>query len=396
MRLVFVDDAAARDFAPFALTRPACELRAGAELIRRRWELALGAESVGFASAPHLDDFEEPGAPSSVLSVVPAGTVVVNARCAVSLAAAPRDVDVWRCDGRVAAVRVASDIPAESLRALAGLEELRGRAVRESVVEGWWLDQVWDLVRHLPAMLAADVPLLAATLDCPPAEVTTLGGGQIFLERGAAVEPMVVMDTSGGPILVRRGASIAAFTRLAGPCYIGPDTIVLGGRIAASSVGEACRVHGEVSVSIFTGHANKGHDGFIGHAVLGRWVNLGAATVNSNLKNTYGNVALWTPRGTVETGMQFLGTLFGDHAKTAIGTRLTTGCVVGAGANVVGPATTPKVVPPFAWGEHGERWALDRFLLTAERMMQRRHVPLGTRGRRQLTAAWQLGSGEST
>ena len=101
---------------------------------------------------------------------------------------------------------------------------------------------------------------------------------------------------------------------------------------------------------MFVGHANKGHDGFVGHSVLGRWVNLGAGTTTSNLKNTYGTVALWTPGGVADTGLQFLGTLFGDHVKTGIGLRLTTGCVLGAGANVV-DRMPPKAVAPFAWGE---------------------------------------------
>jgi hypothetical protein len=149
-------------------------------------------------------------------------------------------------------------------------------------------------------------------------------------------------------------------------------------------------VHGELSTTIFLGHANKAHDGFVGHSVLGRWVNLGASTVTSNLKNTYGTVQLWTPSGVRETGMQFLGTLFGDHVKTAIGTRLSTGTVLGTGANVFGDAMPPRVVAPFAWGGaiDAPAYRLDRFLLVAERAMARRHITLGDGARRQLTAAY--------
>ena len=127
-----------------------------------------------------------------------------------------------------------------------------------------------------------------------------------------------------------------AFTRINGPCYIGRKVNVLGGEISGCSIGDVCKVRGEVSNTIFLGHSNKGHDGFVGHSYLGRWVNLGASTVTSNLKNTYGTVALWTPSGVRDTGMQFLGTMFGDHVKTGIGLRLTTGSVLGAGANVYG------------------------------------------------------------
>ena len=151
-------------------------------------------------------------------------------------------------------------------------------------------------------------------------------------------------------------------------------------------------------MTVFLGHANKSHDGFVGHSYLGRWTNLGASTVTSNLKNTYGSVALWTPNGVRDTGMQFLGTMFGDHAKTAIATRLTTGTVIGAGANVFATTMVPKVVAPFSWGgdsSDASVYAADKFVTVAERVMSRRHVALSERARRWLHAAhaarWQVG-----
>ncbi len=391
MSLVFVDDAVAADFQPFALTRPCCELRAGAELVRRRWEIATGASTYGFIGAPHLLDFDEPGAAAVVRDVVPAGSIVVNARCAVGLAGFPADGNAWSCDGTLAAVRVRVPVTVDEVLADGGsLARLAG-VERHIPIEGRWLEHVWDLVRLLPDLLAADIPFLGATLPvATPSGVTTIGPNQVFVERGATVEPMVVLDASVGPILVRRGALIQSFTRIAGPCVIGEETVVNGGRITGSSIGDHCRVNGEVSTTVFNGYANKGHDGFLGHSVLGRWVNLGAGTTNSNLKNNYSEVALWTPTGVRKTGMQFLGSFLGDHAKTAIGTRLTTGAVIGAGANVYGTGMTPRHVPPFAWGLDGtDVWELEPFLETAERAMKRRNVPLSEGAKRQLTAAWQ-------
>jgi UDP-N-acetylglucosamine diphosphorylase/glucosamine-1-phosphate N-acetyltransferase len=258
-------------------------------------------------------------------------------------------------------------------------------------IDGQWLDQVWDLVRLLPELLKPDITWLGEQVERSSIPgLTSVGPHLTYIDRRATIEPMIFCDASNGPILVRRGATVQAFTRLVGPCIIGEDTVVSGGRVAASSIGEHCRVHGEVSMSVFTGHANKGHDGFIGHSVLGRWVNLGAGTVNSNLKNNYSEVALWTPRGLERTGMQFLGAFVGDHAKTAIGTRLTTGAVIGAGANVYGEGITPRYVPPFAWGlVESDVWELEPFLETAARAMKRRDVPLSEKARRQLTGAWQ-------
>lgn len=391
MTLVFVDDATARDFHPFALTRPCCELRAGALLVRQRWERATGEATHGFIGAPHLADFDEPAGAQSVSGSIPAGTILVNSRCAVSLGTLDLDAASWSCNGKLAAVRLteATD-PAAVERDGGRLESFAGQA-RPVEVEGAWLEQVWDLVRHLPNLLSTDIPRLAEWTDQDStSSLTTLGPHPVFIESGATIEPFVVLDATAGPILVRQGAKVQSFSRLVGPCLIGEATLVSGGRVASSTIGEHCRVHGEVSVSVFTAYANKGHDGFIGHSVLGRWVNLGAGTVNSNLKNNYSDVALWTPRGVERTGMQFLGAFIGDHAKTAIGTRLTTGAVVGAGANVYGAGITPRYVPPFAWGlDVSEVWQLEAFLETAERAMKRREVALSEKARRQLTAAWE-------
>jgi hypothetical protein len=124
--------------------------------------------------------------------------------------------------------------------------------------------------------------------------------------------------------------------------------------------------------------------------VLGRWVNVGAGTITSNLKNSYGTASLWTPDGVRQTGHLFLGAFIGDHAKLGIGTRLTTGCVVGAGANVFGSAMPPKFVPPFAWGDVPPFAEFDaaKFLDVAARVMARRGVTLGEGARLALGAAW--------
>lgn len=392
------DDERARRFEPFALTRPAGELRAGSALVRERWEVALGTPCAGFLSSPHLVHFTEGGAPRAVEEgKIPPGTIIANARALPPLAPL-RIADVWRLDGHIAAVRVGRSTETERFAdGSLTLEALSLPTARLVSMEGWWLQEVWDLVRLLPDMLRADIAALAPHVNRIAADgMIVLGDGDVVVEDGAKVEPLVVCDTTGGPILVRRGASVAAFTRLVGPCVVGRDSQVGGGKVAVASIGEHCRVHGEVSTAIFTAYCNKAHDGFVGHSVLGRWSNLGASTVTSNLKNTYGSVQLWTPSGVRDTGMQFLGSLVGDHAKTAIGTRLTTGSVIGAGANVVGEGLSPKVVAPFAWGSGEAVYDITKFTGVAERVMARRNVTLDERGRRHLAdcyaARWSAGA----
>jgi UDP-N-acetylglucosamine diphosphorylase/glucosamine-1-phosphate N-acetyltransferase len=342
------DDRIARGFEPFALTRPAGELRAGALLVRERWSRALGHAAAAHLTSPHLVGFTEAGAPAALSS----GSIA---------------------DGTL------------SLSALASSARSTGE------LAGWFMHAVWDYVGQLAPMLVADIPALGAGMSqALPDGVLRVGAHPVYLEEGAVVEPMTCLDTTDGPILLRAGSHVLAFTRLVGPLYVGLDSILMGDRIAASSIGDVCKVHGELSNTIFLGYANKGHDGFVGHSMLGRWVNLGAGTITSNLKNTYGTVQCWTPGGIRETGLQFLGTLFGDHAKTGIGLRLTTGSVLGAAANVYGTAMPPKAVDPFAWGEAGGFvvFRSDKFLEVAERMMARRRVPLTEASRAQLLASY--------
>ena len=394
--LYFYDDALARQFEPFASTRPGCELRAGALLVRERWTQATGLPARGFVSAPHLANFDEPWGIATADGAIPRGAVVVNARCAVSLAPAPA-ADVWTCDGQVAAVTLARDVdPAELADGSWDLAALARTSGRKVEVQGWWLERVWDLIRHLPAMLGPDIASLARpAYKMKREDVLRSGTHDVYVEPGAEVESQVFFDCTAGPVLVREGAVVQAFTRIVGPCVIGKQAQVGGDRIASCSIGDVCKVHGEVSTSIFLGHSNKGHDGFLGHSYLGRWVNLGAGTITSNLKNTYGSVAFWTPEGEVDSGLQFLGTFFGDHAKTGIGTSLNTGTVIGAAANVYGSGMPPKMVPPFAWGDRTpySTYRMDKFLEVAQRMMERRHVELSPKMTAMLTAAFKRAAG---
>ena len=382
-RLYLYDDATARGFQPFALTRPVSELRAGAELIRLRWERAARENAYAFIGAPHLAGFQEFDSPRAVTSeaTIPAGSVIVNSRFVVSLDARLDDTSAaFVADGSICAVRVRKSIDIDGLAdGSVDLGTLLPPGAVATPIRGRWLREIWDVMGQLQDQLNEDIPHLGAELSGSAIEnATVVGRHRVFLETGAHLDPFVVLDSSLGPILIRRGATVAPFTKIYGPTYIGQNTQIVGDAIRACSIGDVCKVRGEISSTIMLGHSNKGHTGFVGNSYLGRWVNLGAGTITSNLKNTYGPVALWTPEGVRDTGLQFLGSLMGDHAKLGIGTLLTTGCVVGAGANVFGANVTPKYIPPFAWGEQ-EPWEhtdFEKFCETAGRMMERRHVKL--------------------
>jgi UDP-N-acetylglucosamine diphosphorylase/glucosamine-1-phosphate N-acetyltransferase len=242
-------------------------------------------------------------------------------------------------------------------------------------VPGVLLRGVYDLVPALERLLREDLVALLGDSDPIPRAATVIGDPAWLALREAAIEPGVVFDTTAGPVVLESGVEVKAGTRLEGPLWAGANTRLVGGPIRGSAIGPWCVVRGEMAATVMLGYANKSHDGFIGHSVLGRWVNLGAGTITSNLKNTYGPVRLQITGAAIETGQMFLGSLFGDHAKTAIGTLLSTGTVVGAGANVFDGVRAPKYVPPFAWGGTGrERMTREGFLAIAERVLPRRHV----------------------
>ncbi|MGH7664932.1 MAG: putative sugar nucleotidyl transferase [Gemmatimonadaceae bacterium] len=398
MPLYLYDDARAAALEPFALTRPAGELRTGALLIRERWEYALGERTEAFIARPHLADFAEAGAPPAAREMIPAGSIIVNSRLAPALERASARAAAWMCDGRIAAVRLDRDLsPDECASGATDLESLAPANATAVELRGHWLDESWQLIAVLPAQLAEDIAELGLRMPhLRPEHAIIIGDGRVFIEHGVHIEPQVCFDTRPGPVLVRKGATIQSFSRITGPCVIGEGSMILGARVTTSSIGDHCRIGGEVSSTIVIGHSNKAHDGFLGHSCLGRWVNLGAGTTTSNLKNTYGRVSLRMADGDRQTGLQLLGTLFGDHAKTGIGLCLRTGSIVGAGANVFGSGMPPKRVAPFSWGESQpyETYALDRFLMVAERMMQRRDVVLSDGARRQLATAHGLASQE--
>lgn len=410
-RLYLYDDARAREFEPFALTRPLAEMMAGALLQRERWQEALRMPVAGIIAAGHLATFDEGASVPMLGAGIPAGSVIANARFVPRLSAitppdaTPNDtdglIDLWLSGGKAVAARTSRELRADVFAdGRLSVDEIGRSGAETTTLGGWWLQEVWDFVRLLPEQLSDDITYLqqaghglAQTRygGAPPTSII-LGEHPVVVSEKANIEPQVVFDATLGPILVGPGSVVFSFTRLVGPCYIGRDTEVLGDRIATCSIGDVCKVRGELSNTVILGHTNKGHEGFVGHSYMGRWVNLGAGTITSNLKNTYGPVALWTPRGMRDTGMQFLGTFFGDHAKTGIGTRLTTGTVLGAGANVFGSEMPPKAVPPFAWGGQPphEIFALDKFLEVAERMMARRHVDMSAGARQQLEIAHRV------
>lgn len=202
----------------------------------------------------------------------------------------------------------------------------------------------------------------------------------IFIDEGAKVKPGVVLDAESGPIYIGKEAKIFPNAVIEGPAFIGDKTAIkIGAKIYENtSIGEVCKVGGEVEESIIHSYSNKQHDGFLGHAYLGMWVNLGADTNNSDLKNNYGSVKVIINGQQIDSGSMFVGLTMGDHSKSAINTMFNTGTVVGVSSNVFGSGFPPKFIPSFSWGGSDElsTYNVDKALEVAKRVMARRNIPL--------------------
>lgn len=240
-------------------------------------------------------------------------------------------------------------------------------------------EYIWDIVDINGAVLSEDVEYLRREDFYGDLADVTLKGerSQLYLEDGVTIEAPVVIDVTDGPVVIRKGAHIEAFSRIEGPSFIGAHSRILGARIrGGTTIGDMCRVGGEVEASIFQGFSNKYHDGFIGHAYVGEWVNLGALTSNSDLKNDYSPVKVKLPSGEVSSGKLKVGSFIGDYVKTSIGTLLNSGTVVGPGAMLVHDGSmTPGNIPPFHWFTRskvdGREW-WERFIKSANEAMGRR------------------------
>ena len=237
----------------------------------------------------------------------------------------------------------------------------------------------WDLVESNGLAIAEQARRFEEPLPLPRESEVKGPATNLMVEGTAEVEGKTTFDARLGPIVIDRGASVESFSRIMGPCYIGPKTRVHSALIGGgTSIFEGCKVGGQVENSIMMPHTNKAHHGYVGDSYVGSWVNLGAGCTFSNLKNTYGNVRTTVDGKRVDSGMVKLGPVIGDMAKLSIGALVYAGRSVGIGSHVSGLASSD--VPSFTYFDGGTgnkvELVLDSVLETQRRVMERRGLVL--------------------
>ncbi len=212
----------------------------------------------------------------------------------------------------------------------------------------------------------------------------------LFIETGVSIKAAII-NAEGGPVYLGANSQVQEGTIIQGPFALGQFAQLRpGGKMRPNTtIGPWSKVGGEVGNVIFQSNSNKAHEGFLGNSYIGSWCNLGADTNNSNLKNNYSNVKAWEydQNQFVDSGLQFFGTIMGDHSKCGINTMFNTGTVVGVSANIFGAGFPPKFVPSFSWGSIGSQqtYELEKALDTAHKVYQRRNLPFGNKEREVLT-----------
>ena len=390
MRICVFEDAGVANLQPLTWNRPVFDLRCGASsLLQRHLCLFPAADEYGVwvrpelaalcrLAHPHLAVNEPAGLPARP----PVAVVLVNGRWLPpeSLPGALQVPAVGHVGGQVAYVALPADAagavcPQDLGRSLARCQQTLPRLS----AGGFMIDYPWDLVERNAAALEQDYRTWCLEGDCVPGADgrAIIGPPERCLAAATArVEPMVLIDTTKGPVLIDDGAQVQAFSRLEGPCHVGAGTHVLAARVRGSSLGPHCRVGGEVEASIIHGYSNKAHDGFLGHSYVGEWVNIGAGTQSSDLRNDYSEVSVVLRGVKVNTGLRKVGCFVGDHTKTSINAALNTGTVVGPfGQLLTSGSLPPRALPPFCQfgnGQVQERTDLRQLFATAATVMDRR------------------------
>lgn len=370
MNYILFDGAYRDALLPFTFTRPVADIRVGILTIREKWEHHLGC-----TTSTVTEDYLAEKYPMIEMeeNVFINSSYLPNENLVESIKNLQPNQALFH-DGEIVA-----------FYAYENQEEVDFDTYEQILFEQECIVicKPYDIFGKNDIALRTDFELITEGRDSEPIPDTVqyLGKENIFIEEGAVLN-FVILNASSGPIYIGKNAEVMEGSVIRGPFALGEESQVkLGAKIyGATTIGPHCRVGGEVNNSVLFGYSNKGHDGFLGNSVLGEWCNIGADSNNSNLKNNYDEVKLWSyESGSFEkTGLQFCGLMMADHSKCGINTMFNTGTVVGVSANVFGAGFPRNYIPNFTWGgpQGTQNYMINKALQTAEIVMKRRHQEL--------------------
>ena len=368
MNYILFDGTVRNALLPFTFTRPVADIRIGILTIREKWEKYLGYTTTTLTEEYLMEKYP---------MVEMEQNIMINA----SFLPNPILIDMVQNLNAKEAILFGEEIIAFHTNDTQEDIDFDEYELIEYEGEVLRVENTWDIFAKNDAAIREDFELLTEDRFSQPIpkSVNVIAPENIFIEEGAKLE-FVTLNASTGPIYIGKNAEIMEGSVIRGPFALCEEAQVkLATKVyGATTVGPHCRIGGEVNNSVLFGYSNKGHDGFLGNSVLGEWCNIGADSNNSNLKNNYEEVRLWSyeTEGFARTGLQFCGLMMGDHSKCGINTMFNTGTVVGVSTNIFGSGFPRNFVPSFSWGGASgfTTYITKKAFETAKIVMSRRHV----------------------
>ncbi len=368
MNYILFDGTVRNALLPFTFTRPVADIRIGILTIREKWEIRLGSTTTTITEEYLSEKFPMVEMEDNVMINA---SFVPNAVLTEMVSNLEMNQAIFKGEDVIAFYTHENqeEVDFDTYEII----QFEGDCLR--------IEHTWDIFSKNDTAIREDFELLTEDRKSQPVpkSVNTIAKENIFIEEGAKLE-FVTLNASTGPIYIGKNAEI-----MEGSVIRGPFALCESGRVklaskvyGATTVGPHSVIGGEVNNSVLFGYSNKGHDGFLGNSVLGEWCNIGADSNNSNLKNNYEEVRLWSyeTEGFAKTGLQFCGLMMGDHSKCGINTMFNTGTVVGVSANIFGSGFPRNFVPSFSWGGASgfTTYLTTKAFQTAKIVMARRQV----------------------
>lgn len=379
MNICIFEDKKYINFLPLTLSRPIFELITGTKTVREKLCQYFTKDDIFLSTRTYLANvfkekidnvsFDIPSKPTLFIN----GRVIPNKSLIESISHHSEE-QLFFVEETLVAARVR-----DGKKFYKKWEEGNLEGYKIKKIDAKTINYPWDLLLYNGEEIEKEFMLFGRNIPAQK-NVVLLGDRKIFISKEAIIMPGTVIDAEDGPVIIDNGTRVMPNSFLKGPLYIGKNCLIkAGSRIyGPTSIGDVCKVGGEVEGTIFQGYSNKQHDGFTGHSYIGEWVNIGADTNNSDLKNNYKEVTVYINNKPVNTKLASVGMFIGDHSKTAINTMINTGTVIGFSANIFGEGFPPKFVPSFSWG--GKRrfsvYKLEDAIETAKRVMERRNVTM--------------------
>ena len=407
MHICIYEDSGCNNMLPMVYMRPVYDLFCGIVTLQEKLIRNFPKASITLHTRSVLESVVRDRYPDCLVNDFPAELkeiVFINGRTLLSSETALNKLgknQSFTINNKVVAARLSGDQLSTIIKKVQnGITfDLDETTIEKQKIDGVLVEYIWDLIQVNSDQIRSDFTFategkVGSVID----DGTVIQGQNVFIDKTATIFPQVIVDGSNGPVFIDRNAVIQPHVYIQGPVYIGPSVLIKAGAqiYSGSSIAEGCKIGGEVNNSIISAWSNKAHNGYLGSSYVGSWVNIGAGTNNSNLKNNYGTVKLTVNGEVVDTGLQFIGLIMGDHSKCGINTTFNTGTTVGINCNLYGSAIHKKHISSFTWGcavDDYTTYKLDKALAVNNTVMSRRQHNLSKYEKELLENIFQLTTG---